>query len=73
MNEFYTLKQAMERLGVKSMNAFFRMERKYPEAFVVVQQSSHKGRFESRKHIHYDKAALDRFADSRDNSKKVKP
>jgi len=71
MQEFYTVKQAMERLGVKSAYAFSRMEKKYPEAFVVVQQAPPKGYY-GRKKIHYDKATLDRFADSRDNFKKVK-
>ena len=68
MKETYTLKEAMERLGIKTANTFFQMERKYPEAFVVVKK---KGMgYHNRRNIHYDKATLDRFADSRDNFKK---
>ena len=67
MKDTYTLKQAMERIGAKSTNAFFHMERKYPEAFVVVQKGMG---YHYHRNILYDKATLDRFADRRDNFKK---
>jgi hypothetical protein len=54
MNQTYTRKQAMERLGVRSTNAFTQLSKKYPDAFVIIQQSTIK-------HPRYDKAALDRF------------
>ena len=61
----YTLKEAMDRLGVKHIKTFLRLERMNPQAFVIVKQT--KG--VAQKHgvqIHYDKATLDRFAERRE-------
>ena len=38
MNDTYTREQAMDRLGFRSANVFFQLERKYPEAFVVMKR-----------------------------------
>ena len=70
--ETYTLKQAMERLGLQSANAFFQLERKYPEAFVVIKRVSSKDA-KSRTGVEYDKATLERFAERREYFKKEKP
>jgi hypothetical protein len=59
MNETYTRDQAMQRLGIKSGNAFKQVAGKYPEHFVLVTQGSSK-------FARYDKAAIDRFAELRD-------
>ena len=58
MNETYTLKEAMERLGVKGRNAFLRMERRYPEAFAIVKRGPDRN-------VCYDKTTLDKFAERR--------
>jgi hypothetical protein len=71
-SETYTLKQAMERLGLQSANAFFQLERKYPEAFVVIKRASSKDA-RSRTGVEYDKAALERFAQRREQFKQEKP
>jgi hypothetical protein len=64
--ETYTVKEAMDRLGLKSKSTFLRLERKYPQAFVVVKQT--KGLQQKKgKLIHYDKATLDRFAETREH------
>lgn len=63
----YTRQQAMERLGLKSANAFFQLARKYPEAFVITIQG--KG----REDIRYHKATLDRFAERREYFRQEKP
>ena len=69
--ETYTLKQAMERLGLQSANIFFRLEREYPTAFVVMK---HTGKsVNSRLGVVYDKATLDRFAERREYFKQEKP
>ena len=70
--ETYTLKQAMERLGLQSANAFFQLERKHPEAFVVIKRGSHKDT-KSRTGIEYDKATLERFVERRKYLKQEKP
>ena len=70
--ETYTLKQAMERLGLQSANAFFQLERRYPEAFVVIKRGSSKDA-KSRTGVEYDKAALERFAERREYFKQQKP
>jgi hypothetical protein len=70
--ETYTVKQAMERLGLQSANAFFQLERKYPEAFVVIKRGSGKDA-KSRTGIEYDKATLERFAERREQFKQEKP
>lgn len=56
MNEYYTRKQAMDRLGMKSTNAFLQLVRKYPEGFVNVNPNRY-----GEKKPWYDKAALDNF------------
>jgi hypothetical protein len=65
MKETYTVKEAMERLGVKGVKAFHHMESKYPEAFVIVNQGT-----AGDKQTLYDKATLDRFADAREYFKR---
>ncbi len=70
--ETYTVKQAMERLGLQSANAFFQLERKYPEAFVVIKRGSSKDA-KSRTGVEYDKATLERFAERREQFKQEKP
>lgn len=60
MSETYTRKQAMERLGIWSTNSFLFLQRKYPEAFVVVNQGT-----AAEKNPLYDKATLDNFAERR--------
>lgn len=62
MNETYTRDQAMTRLGIKSLNAFKFLTKKYPEPFVLVTQGSSK-------FPRYDKAAIDRFAELRNSLK----
>jgi hypothetical protein len=53
--DIYTIKQAMERLGIKSSGAFRHLQKKYPEFFVLVA--------ERNKSKHFDKATIDKFAD----------
>ena len=65
MNETYTLNEAMDRLGLKSANALFKVERSHPEAFVVIRRDHGKD-LHSRRNVKYDKAALDRFAENRE-------
>jgi len=64
MNQFYTRKQAMERLGIRSTNAFTHLVKKYSEAFVIIKQVTSK-------HARYDKTELDRFAQLRDLLKDI--
>ena len=66
MKDIYTLKEAMARLGFKSANAFFQLERKYPDAFVVMKRGPGRD-------IRYHKATLDRFAERREYFKQGKP
>jgi hypothetical protein len=61
MNETYTRKQAMDRLGLRSINSFLFLERKYPEAFVIVNPGT-----AAEKNPHYDKATIDNFAEKRE-------
>ena len=68
MNEFYTLKQAMELLGFQSTNAFLQFVRKYPDAFVNVNQTKHR-----TMNTWYDKAILDKFIQMREQFKHEKP
>lgn len=56
--ETYTFKQAMRRLGIKSTRAFHQLQKDFPEFFVIVRQS-HRVK-------HFDKAPIDKFAESRD-------
>lgn len=68
MNKYYTRKQAIELLGFKSTNAFLQVVRKHPEAFVNVNP-----RQDRENHPWYDKAALDKFYQMREQSKQEKP
>ena len=61
MDDNYSRKQAMERLGLSSINSFLFLVRKYPEAFVIVNQVAAGDR-----HARYDKATLDNFAKKRE-------
>lgn len=61
MSETYTRKEAMDRLGLKSTNSFLFLKRKYPDAFVIVNQGT-----AADKNPLYDKATLDNFAERRD-------
>lgn len=67
MNEYYTPKQAMELLGIRSTNAFRQLVRKYPDAFVNVNQTKNR-----TKNPWYDKATLDKFAQMREYFKQEK-
>lgn len=66
MNDTYTLRQAMDRLGFMSANAFFQLERKYPEAFVIMKRGPGRD-------VRYHKATLDRFAQRRAYFRQEKP
>jgi ferric iron reductase protein FhuF len=68
MNEYYTPKEAMELLGMKSTNAFLQLVRKYPDAFVNVNQTKQRD-----KNPWYEKATLDKFAQMREYFKHGKP
>ena len=61
MSETYTRKKAMERLGIFSINSFLFLQRKYPDAFVIVNQGT-----AADKNPRYDKATLDNFAERRE-------
>lgn len=70
--ETYTIKEAMNRLGLRSKSTFRRWERRFPQAFVVVKHT--KGLKQKKGVIiHYDKATLDMFAEQREQSKQEKP
>ena len=58
MNQSYTNKQAMDKLSLTSRSAFYHFKRKYPHAFVVMNQRSTSG-----DGTLYDKQALDKFLD----------
>lgn len=58
MNQNYTNKQAMAKLDLTSRSAFYHMKRKFPQAFVVVNQSPESGNVTL-----YDKPALDKFVE----------
>ena len=66
MSETYSRKEAMERLGFRSTNSFLFLTRKYPEAFVNVNQGT-----DADKRPLYDKATLDDFAKKREYLKQV--
>ncbi len=66
MKDSYTRDEAMKLLKLKSTSAFLQLERKYPEAFVVVDRSAH-GKAE------YDKAMFDRFIRWRRQFKRERP
>ena len=61
----YTLQEAMDKLGYRSANSFFRLVRKYSEAFVIMKQGLGT-------QVRYHKATLDRFAERREPFKKEK-
>ena len=71
MNETYNLKEAMERLGLRSANVFFRLERKYPTAFVVMKRAGKSGN--SRLGVAYDRATIDRFAERSEHFQPEQP
>jgi hypothetical protein len=71
MNEAYNRQQAMDRLGLRSVNAFLQLERKYSYAFVVVKHGPHRVMFHDKK-VRYDKATLDTFAETREYFKQEK-
>ena len=56
MNPGYTNKQAMDKLNITRRSAFYHFKRKYPHAFVVVNQRTISG-----DGTLYDKQALDKF------------
>ena len=58
MNQNYTNKQAMAKLDLTSRSAFYHMKRKFPHAFVVVDQNT-----DSDNVTRYDKQALDKFVE----------
>jgi hypothetical protein len=58
MNQNYTNKQAMAKLDLTSRSAFYHMKRKFPQAFVVTNQSTESGNVTL-----YDKQALDKFVE----------
>jgi len=58
MNETYTRKQATEKLELTSHYAFDDLKGRYPRAFVVVKQGTHRGN-----PTLYDKQAIDKFAE----------
>ena len=59
MNQNYTNKQAMAKLDLSSRSAFYHMKRKFPEAFVVMNESPESGNVTL-----YDKQALDKFVET---------
>ena len=59
MNQTYTNKQAMDKLGLESRSTFYHLKRTCPKAFVVVTQ----GTDNSGKVTVYDKQALDKFVE----------
>ena len=61
-SEAYTVREAMDCLGLKSKSALYRLEKRYPEAFALMKNSSGP-------HALYHKATLDRFAMIRDHFK----
>jgi hypothetical protein len=67
MKDTYTREQAMDRLGFKSANAFFQLERKHPYAFVVMKRGP------GNRNVQYHKATLDRFAEGREHFEQEKP
>lgn len=58
MNQSYTNKQAMDKLELTSRSAFYHIKRKFPDAFVVVNESTEKDNITL-----YDKQALDKFVE----------
>jgi hypothetical protein len=67
MNQTYTLKQAMDKLGVTSHLAFHHLKTRHPHAFIIVNRRSGRGDVTL-----YDKQVLDKFAQMREHLKKQK-
>lgn len=67
MNPTYTLKQAMDKLGVTSRLAFHHLKIKHPHAFVIVNRRNGRNDITL-----YDKQVLDKFAQMREFLKKQK-
>ena len=66
MNEYYTIKGAMEQLGIKTINGLRHIEKKYPDAFVLVNDPQDK-------YPRYDKTTLDKFVAMRHYFSQEKP
>jgi len=66
MKAYYTLKETMELLELRSHNAFRQLERKYPAAFLNIAT------IQKDKYAWYDKATLDKFVKAYEHLKKVK-
>jgi hypothetical protein len=56
MNQSYSNKEAMAKVNLTSRSAFYHFKRKFPHAFVVVEQRTISG-----DGTRYDKQALDKF------------
>jgi hypothetical protein len=67
MNQTYTLRQAMDKLGLTSRFAFHHLANRHPHAFVIVNQRRSRDSV-----ILYDKQVLDNFAKIREYLKKQK-
>jgi hypothetical protein len=67
MSQTYTLKQAMDKLGITSHLAFHHLKTKHPHVFIIVHRRN--GRNDVTL---YDKQALDKFAQMREYLKKQK-
>ena len=65
MSQTYTLRQAMDRLGLTSRFAFHHLANRHPHSFVIVN------RRDSRESVtRYDKQLLDKFATRRSDLQK---
>ena len=62
--ETYTNKQAMAKLDLTSRSAFYHVKRKFPHAFVVVNESTERSNI-----TRYDKHLLDKFVEIVKSSK----
>ena len=60
-----TLQEAMDKLGYRSANSFFRFVRMCSEAFVMMKQGPGT-------QVHYDKVTLHRFVEMREHFQKEK-
>jgi hypothetical protein len=58
MNQTYTNKEAMAKLDLTSRSAFYHIKRRFPHAFVVVNERTEKSSVTL-----YDKQALDKFVE----------
>jgi hypothetical protein len=64
----YTRHEAAKALGIESPSAFHHLRKRYPNAFVIVQQGTGRG-----SPTLYDKQALDRFIEWRSSRKAFDP